>query len=75
LAFATGTRNLPLNIESMTTSEIILILPKGVSGRGYTFTITNPMGVIKSIGFSQHSTGTPTVNMISTATIPSNTQT
>ncbi len=75
MAFATGTRNLPINIASISTTEIVLKVPTGITGRSYTFSLTTPMGVIKSMSFSQSSTATPKVNLVSTAAILPNTPT
>lgn len=53
----------------------MLKVPPGGSGKSYKFSITTPTGVTKSIGFSQQSTATPKVNIISSATISPNTPT
>lgn len=73
-AFAMGSRNLPLTIESMTPGQIVLNVPKGPSNRQYSFSVTNPMGLTKSVSFIQHNDATPNVNLISTSSIPSNTE-
>lgn len=75
LAFSTGTMNLPLNIVSMSTTQIVLKVPPGASGKSYKFSITTPTGLIKTMSFSQSSTSTPKVNLISSATISPNTPT
>ena len=75
LAFAIGSRNLPLTIESMTPGQIVLNVPKGPSNCQYSFSVTNPMGLTKSVSFIQHNDATPNVNLISTSSIPSNTET
>lgn len=64
-----------LSVVSMTPTQIVLNLPSAplTSGRSYTFTIINSMGTSKSIGLSQSSATTPTVNLTSTSTIASNT--
>jgi hypothetical protein len=72
MAFATGSRNLPLNIVSNSPTEIVLTVPQGANARAYTFSLTNPMGTTKSIGFSQQTTATPSVNLTSSPTIQPN---
>lgn len=73
LSFTSGTKNLPLKITSMTPDEIVLTVPAGVRGKSYSFSITTPMGVTKSISFTQQTTSTPRVNLTSSATISANT--
>lgn len=69
ISLNTGTKNLPLKITSMTPSEIVLLIPAGLSGRTYSFSITTPMKETKSISFSQQATSTPKVNLTSSTTI------
>lgn len=73
LSFISGTKNLPLKITTMTPGEIDLIVPAGVTGRSYSFSITTPKGVTKSISFTQQTTSTPRVNLTSPTTISANT--
>jgi hypothetical protein len=81
LSFATGKQNLPLNFLSMNTTQLVLQVPPGVNGRQFTFSITSPVTtasgapITKNLGFSQQSSSTPTVNLISTATLSPNTAT
>lgn len=72
-SFLLGSKNLPLNITSISPSEIVLTIPAGSNGRAYSLSITTPMGVTKSISFSQQTASTPKVNLISSPTIQPNT--
>lgn len=72
LSFTTNSKNLPLKITSITPSEIVLTVPAGTAGKSYSLSITTPMGVTKSISFSQQTNSTPTANLTSPATIVPN---
>lgn len=75
LAVATNGMNIPLNIVTISPTQIVLSIPKGVAAKSYTFSITNPQKAIRTISFSQQTTSTPTVALTSTATIAPNVQT
>lgn len=77
ISLVTGVKSLPLDIVSMTPTQIVLNLPRAPlnSGRTYTFTIVNSMGTSKSIGLSQSASTTPTVNLVSSAIVAPNTVT
>jgi len=72
MAFTTGTKNLPLKIVSISPTQIVLAVPQGVAGRSYTFSLTTPIGLTKSIGFSQQTTATPKISLISAPIISPN---
>jgi hypothetical protein len=72
LAFTTGTKNLPISIVSISPTQITLTVPPGVAGRSYTFSLTTPTGLTKSIGFSQQTAATPKINLISALIISPN---
>lgn len=74
ISLITGTNSLPLDIESMNPTEIVLNLPPAslTTVRSFTFTITNSMGTSKSIVISQSATYTPGVELASSASISSN---
>jgi hypothetical protein len=72
LALRTGTRNIPIIVKSMSPTQIVLTLPSGASGRTYNFNITNPMGTLKTTGFSQQSSATPRISFVGSSTISPN---
>lgn len=75
MALNISTRNLPLNILSISTTQIVLKVPAGLNGRSYTFSLTTPMAVTKSTGFSQQNSATPNISYVGTPVIAPNTQT
>ncbi len=76
MSLSTGGNNVPLNIVEMTTSKIVLDIPKGFNTKSYAFTFTNPLKITRSTSFSQQDSATPTVLLTSpTAAIAANTAT
>ncbi len=64
---------IPLDFVSLSTTKIVLRIPRGVNSKSYEFRLTSPTGVLVTQTFSQMTTVTPTVDMTSAATIAPNT--
>jgi hypothetical protein len=73
LGLTTGSINIPLDFVSLSTTKIVLRIPRGINSKSYTFKLISPTGVTITASFSQSNTNTPTVDLTSTGTIAPNT--
>ncbi len=63
---------IPLDFISLSTTKIVLRIPRGFNTKAFEFRLTSPTGISISYTFSQTDTNTPTVDLTSAGTITPN---
>jgi hypothetical protein len=64
LSLTFGTKSLPLQIVSMSSSRIVFVMPPGFNNKQYLFNIITPQATTKTVSFYLYNSATPTVNLL-----------